>query len=274
LSKSAAQETFTIELTDVSRRFVTPKGDSLLALRDFNMQVRRGEFVAIVGPTGSGKSTTLNLITGIWPASSGEVRVMGKQVTEIDAGIGFVFQSDALFPWRNVLKNVAAGPRFRGQNKATAYAAAREWIARVGLAGFEYHYPHQLSGGMRKRVTLAQTLINEPKIILMDEPFSALDVQTRVVMQDELLKLWSTSGASVVFVTHDLDEAIALADRVYVLTAAPATVKSIYEIHLPRPRVISEIRYDQRFIDLSREIWNDLRQEVQPGRAVPQPQVA
>jgi NitT/TauT family transport system ATP-binding protein len=264
----------TIELTNVSRRFVTPKGDSLLALREFNMQVRRGEFVAIVGPTGSGKSTTLNLITGIWPASSGEVRVMGKPVAEIDPRIGFVFQSDALFPWHNVLKNVAAGPRFRGQSKAAAYLAAREWIARVGLAGFENHYPHQLSGGMRKRVTLAQTFINEPKILLMDEPFSALDVQTRVVMQDELLRLWSTSGASVVFVTHDLEEAIALADRVYVLTARPATVKSVYEIDLPRPRVTAEIRYDPQFINLSREIWNDLREEVQAGYTSAQPQVA
>jgi NitT/TauT family transport system ATP-binding protein len=273
VSKSVS-DGLTIELTNVSRRFVTPKGDSLLALRDFNMQVRRGEFVAIVGPTGSGKSTTLNLITGIWPASSGEVRVMGKRVSEIDAGIGFVFQNDALFPWRNVLKNVAAGPRFQGQSKAAAYAQARDWIARVGLEGFENHYPHQLSGGMRKRVTLAQTFINEPKILLMDEPFSALDVQTRVVMQDELLQLWSTSGASVVFVTHDLKEAIALADRVYVLTARPATVKSIYEIRLPRPRVTAEIRYDPRFIGLSREIWNDLREEVQAGYASPRHQVA
>lgn len=260
----------TIELTNVSRRFVTPNGDSLLALRDFNLQVRHGEFVAIVGPTGSGKSTTLNLITGIWPASSGEVRVMGKRVTEIDPGIGFVFQNDALFPWRNVLKNVAAGPRFRGRSKAAAYAQARDWIARVGLTGFENHYPHQLSGGMRKRATLAQTFINEPKVLLMDEPFSALDVQTRVVMQDELLRLWSTSGASVVFVTHDLEEAIALADRVYVLTARPATVKSIYEIPLPRPRVTAEIRYDPTFIELSRRIWNDLREEVQAGYSLPQ----
>lgn len=274
MSQPPAADGVTIELANVSRRFVTPKGESLLVLRDFNMQVRRGEFVAVVGPTGSGKSTTLNLITGIWPASSGEVRVMGKRVTEIDPQIGFVFQSDALFPWRNVLKNVAAGPRYRGQNKSVAYAAARDWIARVGLTGFENHYPHQLSGGMRKRVTLAQTFINQPEILLMDEPFSALDVQTRIVMQDELLRLWSTSGASVVFVTHDLEEAIALADRVYVLTARPATVKSIYEVHLPRPRVIAEVRYDPRFIELSRQIWNDLREEVQAGYTVTHHQVA
>ena len=136
------------------------------------------------------------------------------------------------------------------------------WIARVGLAGFEDHYPHQLSGGMRKRVTLAQTFINNPEILLMDEPFSALDVQTRIVMQDELLDLWSSSNASVVFVTHDLEEAVALADRVYVLTAAPATVKAVYDIALPRPRVTAEIRYQPEFVELSRRIWEDLREEV------------
>jgi NitT/TauT family transport system ATP-binding protein len=253
----------TIELRNVSRRFVTPTGASLTALRDFTMSVRRGEFVAIVGPTGCGKSTTLNLITGINKASAGEVLVMGKAVDGVDRRIGFVFQTDALFPWRNVLRNVAAGPLYRGVTKDDAYTAAREWIERVGLKGFEHHYPHQLSGGMRKRVTLAQTFINNPEILLMDEPFSALDVQTRVVMQDELLRIWSSSQASVVFVTHDLEEAIALADRVYVLTAGPATVKAVYDIDLPRPRVISEIRYDSRFIEISRQIWDDLREEVQ-----------
>jgi NitT/TauT family transport system ATP-binding protein len=146
--------------------------------------------------------------------------------------------------------------------KEKAYDAARAWIARVGLAGFEDHYPHQLSGGMRKRVTLAQTFINNPEILLMDEPFSALDVQTRIVMQDELLDLWSSSNASVVFVTHDLEEAVALADRVYVLTAAPATVKAVYDIALPRPRVTAEIRYEPEFVELSRRIWEDLREEV------------
>jgi len=144
---------------------------------------------------------------------------MGEPVAGIDTRIGFVFQTDALFPWLSVLRNIAAGPLYRGKSKVAAYAEAREWIARVGLVGFENHYPHQLSGRMRKRVTLAQTFINSPEILLMDEPFSALDVQTRVVMQDELLKIWSSSRASVVFVTHDLEEAIALADRVYVLTA-------------------------------------------------------
>ena len=251
-----------IEFTDVVRRFVGPDGTSFTTLDDFNMTVRRGEFVALVGPTGCGKSTTLNLITGLGRPSGGQVRVMGRPVAGIDPRIGFVFQADALFPWRNVIGNVAAGPMFRGSPKAEAFASARDWIARVGLAKFESHYPHQLSGGMRKRVALAQTFINGPEILLMDEPFSALDVQTRVVMHEELLTLWETSKASVVFVTHDLEEAIALADKVYVLNARPATLKAVHRIDLPRPRDISELRYTPEFIEMSRRIWSDLKQEV------------
>jgi NitT/TauT family transport system ATP-binding protein len=265
MTAGKAGEAPSIELVEVSRRFLTPDGKSLTALRDFNMSVRRGEFVALVGPTGCGKSTTLNLITGLAKPSAGEVKIMGGPVDGIDRRIGFVFQADALFPWRSVIDNVVAGPLFRGKPRAQSYADARDWVARVGLAKFENHYPHQLSGGMRKRVALAQTFINGPEILLMDEPFSALDVQTRVLMQDELLKLWSAAKASVVFVTHDLEEAIALADRVYVLTAGPATVKAVYDIDIPRPRISAEIRYEPHFIELSRIIWNDLREEVQIG---------
>lgn len=251
-----------IELIDVTRRFVTPSGTELTALEKFTLTVGSGEFVAVVGPTGCGKSTTLNLITGIAKASEGTVRVMGKPVDGIDPKIGFVFQSDALFPWSDVLNNVAAGPLYRGTPKSQALERARSWIARVGLAGFEHHYPHQLSGGMRKRAALAQTFINNPEILLMDEPFSALDVQTRVVMQDELLSIWSQSNAAVVFVTHDIDEAIGLADRVCVLTAGPGMVKAVYDIPLPRPRHIAKIRYDPEFIAISKRIWEDLSEEV------------
>jgi NitT/TauT family transport system ATP-binding protein len=261
-SLPAADRAVAIELSGVSQRFVTPDGRSLTALRDFDMTVRRGEFCAVVGPTGCGKSTTLSLISGLARPSSGRVRIMGQPVSGIDPRVGFVFQQDAVFPWRSVLENVAAGPLFRGESKRQAFDWARDWVRRVGLAGFENHYPHQLSGGMRKRVALAQTFINGPEILLMDEPFSALDVQTRILMQDELLRLWSAASASVVFVTHDLEEAIALADRVFVLTAGPATVKAVYDIDLPRPRVTAEIRYQSRFIEISRVIWNDLRDEV------------
>src|SRR5437660_3211655 len=260
--KVSSRVTPTIELRDVSKRFLTPTGKAYTAIRDINLAVAPGEFVAVVGPTGCGKSTTLGLISGLERPSEGSVQVMGKPVQGIDPRIGYVFQSDAVFPWKNVLSNVSAGPLFRGQPKAQAREGARDWIARVGLSGFENHYPHQLSGGMRKRVALAQTFINEPQILLMDEPFSALDVQTRTMMEDELLQMWSSLSASVVFVTHDLEEAISLADRVCVLTSGPGTVKGIYTIDLPRPRNVAEIRFEPRFVQLYHEIWEDLRNEV------------
>jgi NitT/TauT family transport system ATP-binding protein len=254
--------TSAIDFDDVSLRFISQDGNATVALRNFSMSVARGEFVAIVGPTGCGKSTTLNMITGLLKPTVGSVRVMGQPVTGVDPRIGFVFQADAVFPWRSVEDNVAAGPIFRGKPKKEAMELAQQWIHRVGLSKFGKHYPHQLSGGMRKRVALAQTFINDPEILLMDEPFSALDMQTRTLMQDELLQLWSNNGGSVVFVTHDLEEAIALADRVFVLSARPATLKRVYEIDLPRPRVMAQVRYDAQFIELSKHIWDDLREEV------------
>ena len=251
-----------IELRGVTKRFATPKGGIYTALRDLTLEVAPGEFCAVVGPTGCGKSTTLALISGLEMASAGEVRVEGRPVKGIADGIGYVFQNDAVFPWKTVLENVAAGPRYHGAAGRDARGRAREWITRVGLAGFEDRYPHQLSGGMRKRVGLAQSLINGPRILLMDEPFSALDVQTRTLMENELLSLWAASGAAVVFVTHDLEEAIALADRVVVLTAGPATVKGTYTVDLPRPRNVAEIRFEPRFTEIYQVIWNDLREEV------------
>ena len=252
-----------IELADVSKKFISPTGKVTLALRDFSLTVNEGDFCAIVGPTGCGKSTTLGMITGLSPPSTGSVKVFGKPVVGIDPGIGFVFQTDAVFPWKSVIDNIAIGPLFRGKGSRLAMEMAGEWVRRVGLAGFEHHYPHQLSGGMRKRVALAQTFINEPRILLMDEPFSALDVQTRALMQGELLGLWSEKKASVVFVTHDIEEAIALADRVVVMSKGPGSVKSSYEIPLARPRDVSEARYSTEFIQLSRQIWSDLKDEVQ-----------
>ena len=255
-------DTYAIELRDVTKRFPTPTGQVYTAIRNVNLTVAPGEFVAVVGPTGCGKSTTLGLVSGLERPSEGLVEVMGKPVQGIDQRIGYVFQADAVFPWKNVFNNVITGPLFRGRPKAEARERAHDWIARVGLSGFEDRYPHQLSGGMRKRMALAQTFINDPQILLMDEPFSALDVQTRTLMENELLQLWSTFSASVVFVTHDLEEAIALADRVCVLTAGPATVKGIYTIDLPRPRKVEEIRFEPRFVQLYHEIWEDLRNEV------------
>jgi sulfonate transport system ATP-binding protein len=252
----------TIELRGVTKRFVTPAGTAFTALRDLDLAVAAGEFCAVVGPTGCGKSTTLALISGLEPPSRGEVRLFGEPVTGVSPSVGYMFQRDAVFPWKNVLDNVAVGPRFRGVSKSDAERRAHEWIARVGLAGFERYYPHQLSGGMRKRTALAQTLITGPRVLLMDEPFSALDVQTRALMENELLELWGATGASVVFVTHDLEEAIALADRVVVITAGPGTVKGEYRVDLPRPRNIAEVRFQPRFVELYEEIWKDLRDEV------------
>jgi len=251
-----------IELRGVTKRFLTPSGGVYTALHDLDLAVAPGEFCAVVGPTGCGKSTTLALISGLEPASEGRVEVFGKPVAGIASGIGYMFQTDAVFPWKTVLENVAAGPRYHGSSTRDARAAAREWIARVGLAGFEDRYPYQLSGGMRKRVALAQSLINGPRILLMDEPFSALDVQTRSLMENELLGLWSSTSASVVFVTHDLEEAISMSDRVFVITAAPGTVKSNYKVDLPRPRNVAEIRFQPRFTEIYEEIWKDLRDEV------------
>jgi sulfonate transport system ATP-binding protein len=251
-----------IELRGVYKRFPTSSGGTFTALRDLTLQVAPGEFCAVVGPTGCGKSTTLGLISGLEPPSLGEVKVFGKPVNGIVDKVGYMFQTDAVFPWRDALSNVMAGPRFRGTAKAEAVSKARDWLTRVGLEGFEHYYPHQMSGGMRKRLALAQTLINEPRILLMDEPFSALDVQTRALMENELLGLWSSLSASVVFITHDLEEAIALADRVVVITAGPGTIKGAYSIDLPRPRNVSEIRFDPRFVQLYEEIWQDLREEV------------
>ena len=256
-----------IALTNVARRFVTPDGSVLSALENFDLTIAPGEFCAVVGPTGCGKSTTLGLIAGLAKPQGGEVTLFDAPIKGVDPRVGFVFQQDAVFPWRNVLANVMAGPLFRGLARSKAEADARDWIARVGLKGFETHYPHQLSGGMRKRVALAQTFINNPRVLLMDEPFSALDVQTRELMQEELLTLWAQAKSAVLFVTHDLDEAILLADRVAVLTTRPARVKSIHVIDLPRPRDVATLRYDERFIAIARKISDDLREEVLRARA-------
>jgi NitT/TauT family transport system ATP-binding protein len=256
-----------IALKNVARRFVTPDGSVLSALEEFDLTIAPGEFCAVVGPTGCGKSTTLGLIAGLARPQGGTVTLFDAPVNGVDRRVGFVFQQDAVFPWRNVLGNVMAGPLFRGVPKAKAEEMALDWINRVGLKGFEGHHPHQLSGGMRKRVALAQTFINNPQVLLMDEPFSALDVQTRELMQEELLQLWAQAKSAVLFVTHDLDEAILLADRVAVLTTRPARVKSVHTIDLPRPRDVATLRYDERFIAIARKISDDLREEVLRARA-------
>ncbi|MDB5052842.1 MAG: transporter ATP-binding protein [Bacilli bacterium] len=252
-----------MELQGVTKEFIKPSGEVHTVLRNINLMIPKGEFVSIVGPTGCGKSTTLSLIAGFETPSTGQVLISGEKLKGINSHATCVFQTENAFPWKTVIDNISLGLRLRGVKKAEANNQARQWIARVGLTGFEGHYPSQLSGGMRKRVALAQSLIVQPEILLMDEPFSALDVHTRHLMEDELLRIWEETSASVFFITHDLEEAISLSDRVIVLTAGPAaTIKGDYRINLPRPRNVSEIRFDPAFMKLHEQIWNDLRNEV------------
>ena len=221
-----------------------------------------------MGPTGCGKSTLLNVAAGLLAPSAGAVTVFGEPLQGLNRSAGYMFQADALMPWRSALSNVTAGLEFRGTRRDLAQAKGREWLARVGLAGFEHRYPHQLSGGMKKRVALAQILILDPQILLMDEPFSALDVQTRQLMENELLELWSADRKSVLFITHDLEEAISLSDRVVVLSAGPATHPiGEFAIDLPRPRDVAEIRMTPRFVELHGAIWHAMKAEVLKGYA-------
>jgi NitT/TauT family transport system ATP-binding protein len=257
-----------IELSGLTKRFLTPAGTAFTALRGVSLTVEPGEFCALVGPTGCGKSTTLSMVSGLDRPSEGSVEVGGSEVRGITKGVSFMFQADALLPWKTVLGNVMLGPILRGVRKQQASANARDWLRRVGLAGFEDHHPHQLSGGMRKRVAMATALINEPQILLMDEPFGALDVQTKAIMQNELLTLWEQLRPSVLFITHDLDEAVVLADKVAVMTSGPGSIKAVYDIDLPRPRgSVQDVRFEPRFLELQHEIWSSLRDEVQRAYA-------
>ena len=239
-------------------------GRRYTAVRDVTLAVGAGEFVSVVGPTGCGKSTLLNVAAGLLSPSSGTVEVFGTPLAGINRRAGYMFQTDSLMPWRTALQNVAAGLEFRGSAEPDVQAHA--WLRRVGLGGFADRYPHQLSGGMRKRVGLAQTLVLDPDIILMDEPFSALDVQTRQLMENEVLALWAAKRKAVLFITHDLDEAIALSDRVVVLAAGPASHPiGEFEVDLKRPRDVAEVRTTPRFIELHQAIWSVLREEVLKG---------
>ncbi len=243
------------------------------AVRDATLIVGAGEFVSVVGPTGCGKSTLLNVAAGLLEPSAGSVTVLGEPLVGLNRRAGYLFQAEGLMPWRNALSNVIAGLEFRGIARHEAAERGGDWLRRVGLGGFGDRYPHQLSGGMRRRVSLAQTLILNPQILLMDEPFSALDVQTRQLMENELLELWSADRKSVVFITHDLEEAISLSDRVVVLSAGPETRPiGQFVIDLPRPRDVSEIRLTPRFIELHSQIWRAMKEEVLKGYAQQQRQ--
>ncbi|WOB08263.1 ABC transporter ATP-binding protein [Piscinibacter gummiphilus] len=255
-----------LQLDAVSCTFVSrdDPAQRYTAVSEVSLTVGAGEFVSVVGPTGCGKSTLLNVAAGLLAPSRGTVRVFGEPLAGLNRRAGYMFQTESLMPWRTARANVMAGLEFRGV--ADARAQADEWLKRVGLGGFGDRYPHQLSGGMRKRVSLAQTLVLDPDIILMDEPFSALDIQTRQLMENEVLALWAAKRKAVLFITHDLDEAIAMSDRVVVLSAGPSS-HPIGEFHidLPRPRDVAEVRVTPRFVELHQAIWSVLRDEVLKG---------
>lgn len=267
-SMTASAQNSAVALSDVSIAFRLSGGGSYTAVEHTALNVADGEFVSIVGPTGCGKSTLLNVAAGLIEPSSGRVDIFGTPLTALNRQAGYLFQADALFPWKTALENVAIGLETAGTPSPDARARARQWLTRVGLGSFGDRYPHMLSGGQRKRVGLAQVLIRDPKILLMDEPFGPLDAQTRQIMGNLLLNLWSTDRKAVVFVTHDLEEAIALSDRVVIMSAGPAArIIGDWKVPLMRPRDIAEVKLDPAFHELHRDIWQMLKAEVVKGYA-------
>jgi NitT/TauT family transport system ATP-binding protein len=247
-----------VEVDDVTVAFES-RGRSVVALERISLRVAAGEFLCLVGPSGSGKSTLLRVLAGLLPPTAGAVRIEpGRAATPLTA---MVFQEHALLPWRTVLANVAFGLENRGVARAEREARAREMLAMVGLARFAGHYPHQLSGGMKQRVGIARALANDPEVLLMDEPFAALDAQTRTIMQEELLRIWASLGKTVVYVTHSLEEALLLGDRVVLMTARPGRVSQVFPVELGRPRGL-EIRASPAYGVLLEKIWAQLRDEV------------
>lgn len=268
VSGMPSTDTPALQLADASVTFVDRANPAAryTAVQGVSLTVGAGEFVSVVGPTGCGKSTLLNLAAGLLQPSTGTVQVFGQPLAGINARAGYMFQTESLMPWRSALGNVMAGLEFRGVPPAQARVQAEDWLRRVGLGAFGDRYPHQMSGGMRKRTSLAQTLVLDPDIILMDEPFSALDIQTRQLMENEVLALWQAKKKAVLFITHDLDEAIAMSDRVVVMSAGPASRPiGEFAIDLARPRDVAEVRTTPAFIALHNAIWAVLRDEVLKG---------
>jgi NitT/TauT family transport system ATP-binding protein len=257
-----------VALNEVVVAFRVARGQPFIAVERATLNVADGEFVAIVGPTGCGKSTLLNIAAGLLTPYAGTASVFGAPITGLNRQAGYLFQADALFPWKTALENVAIGLETAGTPASEARPRSQDWLKRVGLGAFGDRYPHMLSGGQRKRVGLAQVLIRDPKILLMDEPFGPLDAQTRQIMGNLLLDLWSADRKAVVFVTHDLEEAIALSDRVVIMSAGPGShIIGDWRVPLARPRDISEVKLDPLFHELHRDIWHKLKAEVVKGYA-------
>ncbi len=247
--------------------FISESDSPVSVIGDVSFSVGSCEFVAVVGPSGCGKSTLLNIMSGLLAPQSGSVTLDGRRITGSTPRIGYISQSDSLLPWRTTLANVELGMELRKVPKAERRDRALALIRQADLAGFENAYPYQLSGGMRKRVDIIKVLAMEPEIIFMDEPFASLDVFTREMLQSYILSLWQTMQRTVLFITHDLTEAILLSDRVLILTRRPARVKAEHPVPLPRPRIPAELRFNPAFIELHKRIWNDLQDEVQCGGA-------
>jgi NitT/TauT family transport system ATP-binding protein len=257
-----------VALNEVVVAFRIARGGTFTAVERASLHLADGEFVAIVGPTGCGKSTLLNIAAGLITPCAGSVEIFGAPLPALNSDAGYLFQADALFPWKTALENVAISLEIAGVPSFEARTRAQAWLARVGLGSFADRYPHMLSGGQRKRVGLAQVLIRDPKILLMDQPFGPLDAQTRQIMGNLLLDLWSADKKAVLFVTHDLEEAIALSDRVVIMSAGPAArIIGDWRVPLARPRDISEVKLDSAFHELHREIWHSLKAEVVKGYA-------
>jgi NitT/TauT family transport system ATP-binding protein len=257
-----------VSLNHLAIAFGLKAGGRYTAVEAIDLAVAPGEFVAIVGPTGCGKSTLLNAAAGLIRPFAGAVTIFGTPLSGLNPRAGYLFQQDALMPWKTALDNVAVALEPQGVASADARSRAKEWLRRVGLSAFTERYPHMLSGGQKKRVALAQVLIRDPEILLMDEPFGPLDAQTRQIMGNLLLDLWALNRKAVLFVTHDLEEAIALADRVVVMSAGPAArIIGDFRVALPRPRDIAEVRLEPAFHHIHKEIWASLRTEVQRAYA-------
>ena len=267
-SRNATASGAAVALDDVVVAFNLAPAGIYTAVERATLHIGDGEFVAIVGPTGCGKSTLLNVTAGLLTPAAGKVNIFGQPLSALNLQAGYLFQSDALFPWKTAIENVAIGLHVAGVSADDVQARSKEWLARVGLDAFADRYPHMLSGGQRKRVGLAQVLIRDPKILLMDEPFGPLDAQTRQIMGNLLLDLWTADRKAVLFVTHDLEEAIALSDRVVIMSAGPAArIIGDWRVPLARPRDTSEVKLDPAFHELHREIWQKLKAEVLKGYA-------
>jgi NitT/TauT family transport system ATP-binding protein len=250
-----------IEGRNVNLTFRPPNRNPVRALNNFDIEVEEGEFLSIVGPSGCGKSTFLNAVLGLLLIDSGDLRLSGKRISGPGTDRAMVFQEFGLLPWRTVLHNVELGLELKGVPVHQRREICGKLVNMVGLAGFEGHYPHELSGGMKQRVGLARALATDPDVLLMDEPFAALDAQTRDIMQVELLRIWQEAKKTVLFVTHQIDEAIYLSDRVMVMTKRPGRAKKIFDIPLPRPRDY-EMRVTPEFNELKLQIWNSLKDEI------------